>query len=338
MSRFPVARRHACGSGLVELMVAVTLTLLLIGAAVTAFVKGRDAHNAAESTAQLQETARYALGVIESDLRMNGYLGLHHHPAVVANLDGALVDAIGEVVEFGGCAPTWITNLDEPVGGWDQTAGGFGLGPACLPNGTWRPSTDGLVLRRASADRIPRTAAGLRSHAGHALVVTSHASGLVFIGDAAGTMPFGFAASDPVGSTPLAETRRLLVHAYYVSSGSSEGAEFPSLRRKRLVAGPAVQDEEIIPGVDDLQVQYGIDADDDGAPERWLDADEIVGRTAIVAARIWLRVRSREREPGWSDATRYSYANQDESLPVTERPYRRVVVTKTVLLRNSTRP
>jgi type IV pilus assembly protein PilW len=330
--------RPAHGGGLIELLVAMTLALMLIGAAVAAFVKGRDAHAAAEATARLQETARYALAVIESDLRMSGHLGLHYHAGIVANLDGALVDAVGEVVAFDGCAPLWVTDLDEPVGGWDQAEGRFGPGPACPPNGGWRASTDGLILRRASSDRIPQNAAGLRAFARHVLITSGHAAGLVFVGDAGGTIPAGYAATEPADGTPRAETRRLLVHAYYVSNGSSEGAAFPSLRRKRLVAGPAVQDEEIIPGVEDLQVRYGIDADDDGAAERWLDAGEIAAGAAVTAARIWLRVRSRERDGSWRDTKRYAYANQDERVPVAERPYRRVVVTKTILLRNAAMP
>lgn len=333
-----VTKRRPCGGGLIELLIAMTLALLLIGAAVAAFVKGRDTHTAAEAVAQMQETVRYALGVIESDLRMSGHFGLHGHGAVITNLNGPLIDTAGDAVQFDGCAPLWTTKLDEAVSGWDQAEGRYGLGPGCEANGAWRASTDGLVLRRASADRIPQSTAGLRAHARHALVTTGHASGLVFVADAAGTIPSGYADSDPASGTPLSETRRLLVHAYYISRNSSEGAGFPALRRKRLVAGPAVQDEEIIPGIDDLQVQYGIDADHDGSADRWLNAGEAASGMPVVAARIWLRVRARERDASWSDTTRYTYANQDENLPVGERPYRRLVVMKTVHLRNATTP
>ena len=333
-----LAGRAIRGSGLIETLVAMALSLLVVGTAVAAFVKGRDAHTAAETIAHLQETARYALAVIESDLRMSGHLGLHSHPGLVANLDDDLADPVGNVVAFAGCAADWVTDLDASVAGWDQADGHFGLSPNCPPTGAWRASTDGLVLRRASSDRIEHTAAGLRAYARHVLIVTGHASGKVFVGDADGTIPPGYAASDPAGTTPLAETRRLLVHAYYVSSGSSDGAGFPSLRRKRLVAGPAVQDEEIIPGVEDLQVQYGVDADDSGAADRWLNAGEITEDMEVIAARIWLRVRARERDVAWNDTTLYRYANQDETLPDAERPFRRVLVTKTIHLRNSVAP
>jgi len=286
---------RTCGSGLVELMIAMTLALVLIGAAVAAFIKGRDTHGAAEAVAQLQETARYALGVIESDLRMSGYLGLHGQGALIANLNGPLIDASGDAVQLDGCEPLWTTHLDEPVGGWDQAEGRYGLAPGCAANGTWRTSTDGLVIRRASADRIPQTAAGLRAHARQVLIATSRGTGLVFVGDADGTVPPGYADSDLPSGTPLSETRRLLVHAYYISRSSSEGANFPALRRKRLVAGPAVQDEEIIPGIDDLQVQYGVDGDHDGSADRWLEASAVAGPAGRGRADLVARACPRAR-------------------------------------------
>jgi hypothetical protein len=54
----------------------------------------------------------------------------------------------------------------------------------------------------------------------------------------------------------------LIVDTYYIDRNSAQLAGLPSLRRKTLTsAGGVVQfrDQEIIPGVEDLQVQFGID-------------------------------------------------------------------------------
>jgi type IV pilus assembly protein PilW len=323
---------------LVELLVAMTLGLVLLGGALVAYQKARDTHRALEATARLQDIGRYALGHIESDVRMGGYLGLTSRPQLVANLDGALADASGVPVELRGCTEHWGTALASPVSGWDQTAGAWPLDAPCRPSGGWRNTTDGLVVRRASADRIAQTAAGLKAYHRHALVASSHAAALVFVGDADGSIPADYAQADPPDAPPLADTRRLLVHAYYVSADSSEAAGYPSLRRKRLVAGPAVQDEEIIPGIEDLQVQYGLDDDEDGSADRYVDAHELAAGSSVVSARVWLRVRAAERDPAWEDTTHYAYANQDERVPAAERPFRRVVVSRTIHLRNARGP
>jgi type IV pilus assembly protein PilW len=323
------------GVGLVELLVAMTLGLGLLGGALTVYLKARDAHATLETTARLQEVAQHALGVIESDVRMGGYLGLTSRPELVTNLAGALTDASGVPVALRGCAEHWATALAQPVGGWDQSAGAWPLEASCRPNGRWRATTDGLIVRRASAERLEQSAAGVKAYHRHVLVASSHTAAQVFVGDADGSIPADFAQTDPADAPPLADTRRLLVHAYYVSADSSVAAGFPSLRRKRLVSGPAVQDEEIIPGVEDLQVQYGVDEDGDGSTDRYVSADALAADTTVLAARIWLRVRAHERDPAWNDATHYTYANQDERSPAAERAFRRVVVSRTIHLRNA---
>jgi type IV pilus assembly protein PilW len=323
---------------LVELLVGMTLGLILLGGALAAYQKARDTHRALESTARLQDIGRHALAQVESDVRMAGYLGLASRAELVTNLDGPLADAAGVPVELRGCTDRWTTGLGRPVSGWDQTGGAWPLVDPCRPSGRWRSTTDGLIVRRASADRIAQTAAGLRAYHRHALVASSHTAALVFVGNADGLIPADFAQADPPDAPPLADTRRLLVHAYYVSADSSEGAGYPSLRRKRLVAGPAVQDEEVIPGIEDLQARYGVDVDGDGSTDRYLDAHALDAGMAVVAVRIWLRVRAAERDPAWEDTTRYAYANQDERVPAAERPFRRLVLSRTIHLRNAGGP
>jgi type IV pilus assembly protein PilW len=319
-------------------MIAMTLGLGVLAAVLAVTLAARRAHAALETTARLHETARYAMGVIESDVRMGGHLGLLPRAELVANLRGPVTDPQGGEVPFAGCAEHWATDVARPLQGWDHTLGRWPFGSACRPNGGWQTGTDGLVVRRASADRIAQSVSALRRYRDHLLLVTSRTSGRVYVADALGTIPADFAQADPPDAPPLADTRRLLVHAYYVSPASSESPDLPSLRRKRLVAGPSVQDEEILPGVEDLQVQYGVDADGDSAVERYVDADALGPDDRVVAARIWLRVRASDRDTSWDDRTRYAYANQDVQVPAEERAFRRVVVSRTVQLRNSGPP
>ena len=335
MGPAPMGPRAARGVSLVELLVAMTTGLFLLGGALTAYLKARDANATLETTARMQEIARYALGQIESDVRMGGFLGLTHRPELVMNLEGPLTDAAGEHVALAGCTEHWATGLARPLHGWDQSGAAWPFDAPCRPSGRWKASTDGLIVRRASADRIAQTAAGLKAHHRHVLVASSHTAAQVFVGDADGSIPGDFAQRDPPDAPPLADTRRLLVHAYYVSTDSSAAVGYPSLRRKRLVSGPAVQDEEVIPGVEDLQVQYGVDVDGNGSADRYVDADGLEAGTTIVSARVWLRIRAAERDPAWNDTTHYAYANQDERIPAADRAFRRVVVSRTIHLRNA---
>ena len=327
----------ASGGSLVELMISLTLGQLLIGSALHGLSTARASLVSAETAARLQETALYALAALETDLRMSGYLGLHDQPALVTNLAGPLVDPLGGTVALAGCSDAWATNLARPVSGWDHAAGAWPLRAPCEPHGEWRSGSDGLVVKRASADRIGQSAAALRAWHRHALVVSRREAALVYVGDDAGTVPGGYATSDPVGAPPRADTRRLLVHAWYVSRDSSVADGYPSLRRKRLVAGPAVQDEEIMPGVEDLQLRWGVDADGDGAADRYVDPGPLPDDAHVVAVQLWVRVRALERDAHWLEPARLRYANLDETLPEAERRFRRTVVSRTVWLRNGGR-
>ncbi|MGH8495818.1 MAG: PilW family protein, partial [Gammaproteobacteria bacterium] len=93
-------------------------------------------------------------------------------------------------------------------------------------------------------------------------------------------------------------------------------------------------DEEIIPGVEDLQVQFGVDTDIDGVANRYVNPDyALVGTDNIVAVRLWLRMRTENIEVGFVDDNTYTYADQNVG-PFNDN-FRRLVVSKTVLLRNA---
>ena len=61
------------------------------------------------------------------------------------------------------------------------------------------------------------------------------------------------------------EIRDLVVRTYYISPASDGRPGFPSLRRKFLTTeagAPKLSDEEILPGVEDMQVEFGVDTGD----------------------------------------------------------------------------
>src|SRR4051812_25783924 len=64
------------GFSLIELLVALAIGGILIFGATQAYVDSRNAYATNETVARMQETARYALSVMEPDLRMSNYWGL----------------------------------------------------------------------------------------------------------------------------------------------------------------------------------------------------------------------------------------------------------------------
>lgn len=68
----PFARRRMAGFSLVELMTAMLLSLLLIGATVSVFMSNRRVYTATEGMGRLQENARIAFELMARDIREGG--------------------------------------------------------------------------------------------------------------------------------------------------------------------------------------------------------------------------------------------------------------------------
>jgi type IV pilus assembly protein PilW len=118
------------------------------------------------------------------------------------------------------------------------------------------------------------------------------------------------------------------------------------LRRHRLIGGGVdgvrIVDEEVAPGIENLQIQLGVDVDQDNTVDRYVNpGDDIYDPTAagyvvgarIVTARIWMVVRGITIEPGIQDNRDFEPGDVD--LGVQNDSYRRMQVSKTILLRNA---
>jgi len=351
--RSPIVPGRAAGVTLVELLVAMTIGLVLIIGATQVYVDSHAAYAVNETTARLQENARYALSVLEPDIRMSGYWGLTN---VSDGITGEALATAAQVVGFGApaastCGVNFPLLLGFPVQGTNDS-----YTATCAANSAAMPNADTITVRRASAVTVPPATAS-----GPLRICSTRASGLL--------------VTDITGSfcqDPNAQINNLIVNLYYVDQSSSQ-AGVPSLRRKALNAGPAFQDDEIVPGVEDLQVQYGVDLSGgygaaNGAASEYLNAGAALTNlltnatppAQIVAVRIWLLVRSDAPESGFTDNRIYEYgdrltangttgdlANLADSTKAYQpslstdnsftgvKHYRRLLVSKTIQIRNA---
>jgi hypothetical protein len=88
----------------------------------------------------------------------------------------------------------------------------------------------------------------------------------------------------------------------------------------------------LVEGIENLQLEFGIDDDGDAQPDRFESAPDAAELAAAVAARIYLLVRSIHPVPGHVDDRSY-VLGQTRVAPPLDAHYRRLLQT-TVLLRN----
>ncbi len=310
----------ARGLSLVELLVATALTTLLTAAALTLVARGSAAHAASETRAGLEETARAALDLITADARLAGYLGLPPPSTSVAGASAIGTDEAPGLAVAGGCGASLAHDLAAPVDGADgayRAGPGVPLGCAAGPAGRSAAGADTLVLRHAAGE--PAT-----PDAGRLQIEGSRGAARLF------------ADGVPVLES-AARTHDLVAHVYYVSRDSGAASDLPSLRRKRLVGGtrPAFQDEELLTGVADLQVEAGIDEIGDGEEviDRYVHLGAVPADARIRALRLWVLVESEGRGTPAAARPALRYSNRELEPDSSRR--RRLVAARTVHLRNA---
>jgi type IV pilus assembly protein PilW len=319
-------RRPGAGLSLVELLVAIAIAALAIAGALTLCVKAHDVQVALDTQARLQETARYAMAIVEADLRMAGFWGLTSESARVT-----ASPALSFPSKCGGAG--WITSASRFVDGANNA---FLPVTNCAPAaGGARAGSDVLIVRRASAQRLtPQQPVVNAANRNRALIVSNHVGARIFVPqDSGNAIPSGYATSDVAGEPPLADTRALSVNAYYVSVNSSVANGYPALRRKTLITGPDVSDEEIVAGIEDLQVQIGVDTNADTNVDTFVNPGGVPTGAIPLSVHIWLRVRAQERDNAYRDDREVTYA--DRTVPGTGDAFRRLLVGKTIQLRNA---
>jgi type IV pilus assembly protein PilW len=318
----PTARRK--GLTLIEIVIALAIGSVLIIGAVTVYTKSRQSYIVNESIAKVQDTATFAMDAIEADLRMASHWGLTSRGLAIngrSTVSDANPDGIAGIPTV--CGEDWVLDLALPVDGDNN---GYSL--PCPTAATLQPDSDHVVVRHATADPAPL-------EAGRPQIQTSRVAGQVFTD---GEVPDGFSDADST-------TRNLLVSSYYVANDSELIPGVPTLRRRMMrMTGGAMRivDEEVAPGVENLQIQFGIDVDQDNAVDRYVNpgdgiydpADPLyVPGARVITARVWLVVRGIEREAGLVDDR--TYAPGDVDLGQFSDEFRRMQVSKTILLRNA---
>jgi type IV pilus assembly protein PilW len=330
-SNLRIPQQRSSGMTLIELMVALAIGSFLMIGAITVFMQSRNTFRVNESVSRLQENARFVLDALEPDVRMAHYFGLTTRSGKVQGR--ALPTDPAAFAVANDCGVNWSVNLASEV---DASNNAYAW--ACAAFGAAQAGSDTLVIRRVMEDPEP-------APQNNTLYVQSarFQDSQIFVGPA---IP---AAYIPATS----QTHQLVVDGYYVSANSTldtPGNPIPSLRMKTLVGGAGglrVIDQEVLPGVEDMQIEFGVDTDvldaaNRGSVDRYVNPGDpildplnaaFIPSAQILSVRVWLRLRTEHIETGFTDTVNYVYA--DRNVGPFNDPFRRVLVSKTIYLRNA---
>ena len=308
------------GVSMVELMISIALGMIVIAALVTVFASTSAARTELERTSRQIENGRFAMELMGDDLRVAGFYG-ELNVAQVAPA-GSLIDPCSTTVT------DWISAINLHIQAYDNGASA----PTCIP-ANLKAGTDILVVRRvetceAGVAGCPAAAPGVAyfqvSKCATEAVATPFTIGLQ------GTASFTLKNKN---CTTVASLRQYVVHIYYVATdnGRIPPAPIPTLTRLDF-NGATFTVTPLVEGIEELNIEYGMDNDADGAPDAYTANPSTYTYSGcaacnawnnwpnVVTARISLLARNIDESPKYTDAKTYSLGLDASGAAVTKTP------------------
>ena len=284
------------GVSLVELMIAMTLGLMMIGGTISIFSSSQRVYTTTETLSRLQENARFAFGMLTRDIRMAGYMGCASAYAPVTNTLNPLTPNTKHAYNF-----------DRRIEGFETHHN----------NANWAPAMDASIIDPLEG----RDVITLRTVSGGGAKVTNHAPGsasiqitpsidldkknIVMVSDCISSAIFQITNDNPEtnivhntgGTEPGNATQnlgksykdgeliKLSTMTYYIRTGAGG---YPALWRKEGTDAA----EEWVEGVEQMQITYGVDTDQDQdmMADQYVTADDVPEKAPGVPD--WARVVS----------------------------------------------
>jgi type IV pilus assembly protein PilW len=321
------ARRAVRGFTVIEVMVAMTIGLILVGAVLVVLLGATGTSKSREQQSESQTNGRYAIDTIRRNLNHAGFLGISSLFWPDEAYTGTSVTNV--------CDVAWIGRLSRRV--WaNSDANPYSA--SCIPAANYVAGTDVLVVRNLSLNPVtgPYTTATPVA-ANFVAPATAFVANTIYYHEAyEGGLPFlGSSVPDMTASSkqPPYFDYRLEEYVYYISpwtNSVSESPQVPALYRMRLDAGPAMVAELVASGVENMQIRAGqMSLNNTGT---FFDPASVSDWDSVQAIEVALLVRSPTLEPGLSGLTR-THRLAGTTVTVNDG-YPREVYSTVVQLRN----
>lgn len=271
----PISFYRQAGLSLVELMVAMLISLILLGGVLQVFISSKDMYRTNTAVARVQEAGRFATDFMTFDVRQAGYKGeCLSEPTNHLKLTTASADVKNAY------------STTPAIQGWDNSKPVFFGG-----TDTTRTDTDSFIVKYAG-DGQEFQAGGTNNTTAQSLTVNNSTSvyegQIVILANSTGCDVFqntnnqNASAFQKAGgnATPgnlnqnwsqsyngYMTAHVLRSHSYFIRDNAGR---LPSLYRQVLSPSPAV--EELVEGIIEMQITYGLDRDGDRLADEYVKA------------------------------------------------------------------
>lgn len=349
-------KRYCTGFSLVELMIAILISLLLTYAVLRIYLAQTQLYKTSNSQDVIQSTENAIVNLVTPVIRSTGFTGCGTVISAFSNLNAGGPSPIGTintnpimVMGYSGTGSTYTISQDNPandggVSDWtpslEPTLAGsvekgndviivFGSAPAAYPLGVTAidATSSSFTVDTTAGTTINTGQFGAVSDCGKTVIfqitgvagnTISHASGTGTLANASSNLPANFI----VGAQfiPLQQT------AFFVGQG--QGGQ-SSLMRAILV-GNTWNIQPIVPGVEFMQVEYGIGSN--GVITQYVPASAVVNWSQVYAVRMGFLI---EGQIGSGTLSTQKFTVLDTTVTVPADNRIRHVFEITINLRNA---
>jgi type IV pilus assembly protein PilW len=359
------------GVGIVEIMVALVIGLVLMAGVIQIFLSSKQTNTAAEDMARMQENMRFAAELITNDIRMAGFMPCRQTDKTVNVLNSTA--GVGGDFFTQGINGYDGNNTDDDTGANDR--GIVGIAALGAPFTNHVAGTDIVsILKGGDADfsvvsHVP-TSAQFKLNALSTLqdgdivmvcdlvqssilqitntnssnVTAVHNTGVPGISPGNCTKGLGYPkdCTTTNGTAyaygPDSHLLKFDSWHYYIGTNAAGGRSLYRAGLQNASGTVSMVSQELVQNIENMQLLYGVDANNDGNAERYVRADQVLDVTGatwnrVVSVRLGVLAQTPREIATQTDTRTYSLAGSSFAAAAADRRQRYVYNT-TVKIRN----
>lgn len=323
-------QKYISGFSLVELMVAMVISLFLTLGVFAMFSMSATNVTTTGQYNQLQENGRIALAIMSPDIEQVAFFGDVTGTDFIPGTNTTVTGVIAADCVGGGLNNATLPN-NQPAHFrriWGYEAG-IGLSVSCVNDAI--SGTDVIQIKRLVGP--PGLSDG-------GFNVTTNSSSIGF---------YGVKDNVPNADDLLLTNSRVWEyqhHVYFIQclggvadSQCDHKGEVPMLSRKALSESGMNNEEQLVEGIENMRILYGYDDDGDDTADSFLPVENVTDMMwdnqsfqRIVAVKIFLLVRTVDQDNSYTNDVKYELG--DKKLGPFNDHFRRKVLSTTIVLEN----
>jgi len=317
------------GVSLIQVLVGMATGISVVAALGAFFIQGSRSGREDINVASMLNELGFATGQLAVDLEMAGFWAQVHDPSAVA-ADGTLAISGADCGASG-----WFSQLSA-LEMLDNNTGAGGARPLtvypCLAAADVVPGTDVIAVKRVLGRIAGTDTDTAQLHAGTIYLRTHERFGMLYLHGAGTPAPI---------ETPW-QNWEYAPALYYVQPYTVSALEsplVPALCRRTLRstggAAPAWVSDCVAQGIENLQIEIGVDNDEDGAANYFTPRPDASQLSQASNARLYVQVRSVRPDVDYVNEKTYQIGNAAAYTPAgADRHYFRKTLSTEVSLRN----